>query len=80
VDLRGPTIPSLVTGHLEGAPDGSLVVLSVDGTVGAVVPTWHDGGQPQAFAALLPESLFPTGDAHLEVSLLGPGDALQATA
>jgi hypothetical protein len=79
VDLEGPTIPSLVTGHLQGAPAGSLVVLSVGGKVGAVVPTWQDGGQPEAFAALLPESLFPAGDAHLQVSLLGPGDTLRAT-
>jgi hypothetical protein len=79
VDPRSAKIPALVTGHLEGAPDGSLVVLSVGGRVAAVVPTWQDGDRPDAFAALLPESLLPAGDAELQVSLLGPGDSLRPT-
>ena len=79
VDPRSSSVPSLVRGHLEGAPDGSLVVLSVGGRVAAVVPTWKDGDQPQAFDALLPESLLPAGDADLQVSLLGPGDSLRPT-
>jgi hypothetical protein len=79
VDPRSATIPSLVTGHLEGAPEGSLVVLTTRGRVAAVVPTWRDGDQPQAFAAMLPESLLPSGDAELEVWLLGPGDSLRPT-
>jgi hypothetical protein len=69
----------LVSGHLDGAPDGSLVVLSVGGRVAAVVPTWQDGDQPQSFDALVPESLLPAGDADLQVSLLGPGDSLRGT-
>jgi hypothetical protein len=54
-------------------------VISVGGRVAAVVPTWRDGDQPQAFAALLPESLLPAGDADLQVLLLGPGDSLLPT-
>jgi hypothetical protein len=79
VDPEASTVPVLVTGHLEGAPRGSLVALAVGGRVGAVVPTWRDGDQPDAFAALLPEPLLPAGDAGLEIFLLGPGDALRPT-
>ncbi len=79
IDLESNRVPSLVTGHLEGAPDGSVVVLAVGGRVAAVVPTFREGDQPAAFAAVLPEPLLPAGDADLQVSLLGPGDSVRPT-
>jgi hypothetical protein len=80
VDPEAPTVPALVTGHLEGAGGGAVVVLAVGGRVAAVVPTWRDGDRPAAFAALLPEPLLPTGNAELEVFLLGAGDELRPVA
>jgi hypothetical protein len=80
VDPEAPEVPVLVTGHLEGEGGGSPVVLAVGGRVAAVVPTWRDGDQPAAFAAMLPAPLLPTGNVELEVFLLGPGDQLRPVA
>ena len=67
----------LLTGALEGAPAGGQTVLwSLDGRIAAVTPTYAEGDQAHAVAAMLPAPMVRDGANRLELFLLGPGDRL----
>lgn len=74
VDLEGGVVPALMVGRLPGpVPPGTFVAVAVNGTVGAVVPTYADPDGAR-FVALLPDYLFVDGSNHVElVTVLGSG-------
>jgi hypothetical protein len=77
VDRDGGRLPLLVTGRIEGGPDGPQMVLwAVNGRVAAVTPTYVDGDRPHAVAALLPEPLVRAGANQLTLYLLVGPDRL----
>ena len=66
------SLPAWVSGHVDldrGGEESAMVALAVDGVVGAVVPTF-DGGDPAAFAAMLPEPLLGPGPHRLDAYLV----------
>jgi len=81
VDRAAAPLPALLTGRIDGGPDGpQTVVWALDGTIAAVTPTYVDGDRPHALAALLPESMVHDGTNHLAVYLLGADDRLSPVA
>ena len=55
-------LPVLLTGALDGAPDGGQTVLwSLDGRIAAVTPTYAEGDQAHAVAAMLPAPMVRDG-------------------
>jgi hypothetical protein len=77
VDRSAAPLPALLTGRLDGGPDGpQTVVWALDSRVAAVTPTYADGDRPHAVAALMPEPLVHDGANQLRLYLLGAGDEL----
>ena len=59
----GEELPALVVGRVNGdAPDGTLVAVTVDGTVAAVVPMYTDQFGPGRVAAMLLRSTLTKGE------------------
>lgn len=75
-------VPVHLTGSIEGAPSGDLVLaFAVDGVIAAVVPTFPDGDRPHHFDAMLDPSTL-TGAAPHEVQafvLTGQGAGREAS-
>jgi hypothetical protein len=78
VDLTKGTVPAQVAGALraQGGTAAPLkLVFAVNGTIGAVGETFHEGDDPMKFAAMVPDSLFKQGANRLQLFVLDGGDA-----
>ena len=59
VDPRSPTVPSWVTGYLEGVPAGRDLAVAVNGRIAATTKSFQLAtGKQTLFAAMVPESSF----------------------
>jgi hypothetical protein len=68
VDLRSPTIPVHVTGHLGDTPAGRDLAIAVNGKISAVTRSFHLATSDDVlFAAVVPESVFHQGRNSVEV-------------
>jgi hypothetical protein len=75
VDPHSPTVPSWVTGYLEGVPAGRDLAVAVNGRIAATTRSFQlaTGKQP-LFAAMVPESSFRAGRNDVELfELRGAG-------
>lgn len=62
VDPRSPTVPSWVTGYLEGVPAGRDLAVAVNGRIAATTRSFQLATAKQTlFAAMVPESSFAAG-------------------
>src|SRR5436190_858574 len=78
VDLRSPTIPVHVTGHLRGIPTGRDLAIAVNGRVEATTVSFHLATSKDViFAAMVPESSFHQGSNRVEVLEIEPGGGLR---
>ena len=78
VDLRSPTIPVHVTGHLRGIPTGRDLAIAVNGRVEATTVSFHLATSKDViFAAMVPESPFHQGSNRVEVLEIEPGGGLR---
>ena len=75
VDPRSPTVPSWVTGSLEGVPAGRDLAVAVNGRIAATTKSFQLAtGKQTLFAAMVPESSFRAGRNDVELyELLGAG-------
>jgi hypothetical protein len=72
------TVPTMVWGKLNGKASGQVVAIVVNGTIGAVVPTYADNGEPLAIEALVPPNLWHNGANDIEAyTLSGSGSTTQ---
>jgi hypothetical protein len=73
VDPKAPLVPSLVAGRLSSgpAPAGSLMVIAVNGQVGATSGFYEpkSGGPRSTFAGLVPDFLYKAGDGRKQIRL-----------
>jgi hypothetical protein len=78
VDLRAPTIPVHVTGHLKGVPTGRDLAIAVNGKIEATTRSFHLATNNDAiFAAMVPEPSFHQGRNRVEVLEIEPGGGLR---
>ncbi|WP_446220237.1 sulfatase-like hydrolase/transferase [Micromonospora sp. IBHARD004] len=82
VDPAHGELPALVWGTVPGAvPDGTMLAVAVNGTVGAVVPVVPPDRGGRRFAVLLPDDrLFTAGANRLDVYRVGADGALRRLA
>src|SRR4051794_14082095 len=74
VDLRTPTIPVHITGHLKGIPTGRDLAIAVNGKIEATTVSFHTAvSNDVVFAAMVPESSFHQGRNSVEVLEVEPG-------
>ena len=72
VDPRSPTVPSWVTGYLEGVPAGRDLAVAVNGRIAATTKSFQLAtGKQTLFAAMVPESSFAAGRNVVELFELG---------
>jgi hypothetical protein len=72
------TVPAMVWGRLNGKAVGQVVAIVVNGTIGAVVPTYADNGAPLAIEALIPPNLWHDGANDIEAyTVSGTGASTQ---
>jgi hypothetical protein len=72
------TVPTLIWGKLNGKASGQVVAIVVNGTIGAVVPTYADNGEPLAIEALVNPALWHNGANDIEAyTLSGSGASTQ---
>ena len=75
---RNSTVPAMVWGRLNGKAVGQVVAIVVNGTIGAVVPTYADNGAPLAIEALIPPNLWHNGTNDIEAyTISGTGASTQ---
>ena len=78
-DLTKGTVPAQVAGALRQGGAGTAaplkLVFAVNGTIGAVGETFHEGDDPMKFAAMVPDSLFKQGANRLQMFVLDGGGA-----
>jgi hypothetical protein len=68
----------MVWGRLNGKAVGQVVAIVVNGTIGAVVPTYADNGAPLAIEALIPPNLWHNGTNDIEAyTVSGTGASTQ---
>ncbi|MFL5868511.1 MAG: sulfatase-like hydrolase/transferase [Thermoleophilaceae bacterium] len=78
VDLRSPTIPVHVTGHLRGIPTGRDLAIAVNGRIEATTVSFHLATSNDViFAAMVPESSFHQGSNRVELLEIEPGGGLR---
>jgi hypothetical protein len=78
VDLRTPTIPVHVTGHLKGVPTGRDLAIAVNGKIEATTVSFHLATNKDViFAAMVPESSFHQGRNRVEVLEVQPSGRLR---
>ncbi|WP_245719165.1 sulfatase-like hydrolase/transferase [Micromonospora rhizosphaerae] len=79
VDPAHGELPALVWGTLPASvPDGTMLAVAVNGTIGAVVPVVPRDEGGRRFAALLPDDrLFTAGANRLDVYQVGADGALR---
>jgi len=78
VDLRSPTVPVHVTGHLKGIPTGRDLAIAVNGTIEATTVSFHTAvSNDVVFAAMVPESSLHQGRNSVEVLEIEPGGSLK---
>ena len=78
MDLRSPTIPVHVTGHLRGIPTGRDLAIAVNGRIEATTVSFHLATSKDViFAAMVPESSFHQGSNRVEVLEIEPGGGLR---
>jgi hypothetical protein len=78
VDLRSPTIPAQVTGHLNGIPTGRDLAIAVNGKIEATTVSFHLATSKDViFSAMVPESSFRQGANRVEVLEIEPGGGLR---
>jgi hypothetical protein len=78
VDLRTPTIPVHITGHLKGVPTGRNLAIAVNGKIEATTVSFHLATSSDViFAAMVPESSFHQGRNRVEVLEVEPGGGLR---
>jgi len=79
VDPRSQTVPSWVTGYLEGVPAGRDLAVAVNGRIAATTTSFQLATAKQTlFAAMVPESSFGAGRNVVELFELG-GTASKVT-
>ena len=73
IDPDGPTIPARVTGTLVGLgpSEETLLAISVNGTVEAVVSSYHDRGKT-GFQAMIPPDRFRSGANEVVATAFSP--------
>ena len=78
VDLKSPTIPVHVTGHLKGIPTGRDLAIAVNGKIQATTVSFRTAVSSDViFAAMVPESSFRQGRNRVEVLEIQPGGTLR---
>jgi hypothetical protein len=78
VDLKSPTIPVHVTGHLKGIPTGRDLAIAVNGKIQATTVSFRTAVSSDViFAAMVPESSFRKGRNRVEVLEIQPGGTLR---
>jgi sulfatase-like protein len=78
VDLRSPTIPVHVTGHLKDLPTGREVAIAVNGKIEAVTKSFHLATNDDViFAAMVPEGSFHQGANKVELFEVTGGSSLR---
>ncbi len=81
VDPRRGTVPSLVSGRIEGKLPSTAsrhVAIAINGTIAAVSELYMEGGQSQSFAALVSPAWMRPGSNTLEM-LVVEGEPLSPT-
>jgi hypothetical protein len=79
VDPREQTLPTRVTGRIEGSPPGAIrdLAVAVNGRVWAVGRSFHLRGQrTEFFSLIVPERALRRGDNRFELLEVRPDDAL----
>jgi Sulfatase len=78
VDLRAPTIPVHVTGHLKGVPTGRELAIAVNGKIESTTVSFHLATSKDViFSAIVPESSFHQGANRVEVLEIEPSGELR---
>ncbi|HEY1357546.1 MAG TPA: sulfatase-like hydrolase/transferase [Thermoleophilaceae bacterium] len=78
VDLRTPTIPVHITGHLKGLPTGRDLAIAVNGKIEATTVSFRTAiSSDVIFAAMVPESSFHQGRNKVEIFEIDPGNRLK---
>jgi hypothetical protein len=76
VDPAGGSLPALVSGRLTaGGSSSAAVAVAVNGVIGGVSQTFHQGETPMEFASVVPDRLFRPGRNTLQLFLVERGSA-----
>ena len=75
VDPQAQEVPTFIAGDLEGVEPGSLIAVTVNGTVAATCRAFLDGGDGK-YGAVVPPSAFSAGRNQIGVYEVGPGNSL----